>query len=150
MDIREGDDEMSELKGRCFCGAVEVQLVGEPMAMGFCHCASCRQWSAGPVNAFTLWKRSAVTVTRGAHKLAEYNKTDKSYRKWCTSCGGHVLIGHPMWDAVDIPAAILVEFPFKPGVHVNYSETVMPMRDGLPKLADFPSEMGGSGTTLAE
>ncbi len=40
--------------GTCFCGAVEVTVTGEPAAMGYCHCDSCRQWSAGPVNAFSL------------------------------------------------------------------------------------------------
>ena len=39
---------------------------------------------------------------------------------------------------------------FTPGVHVNYSETVLPMRDGLPKLKDFPAEFGGSGEMMQE
>jgi len=39
---------------------------------------------------------------------------------------------------------------FTPGVHVNYAETVLPMRDGLTKLKDFPVEFGGSGETIAE
>ena len=43
-------------RGACFCGAVQLTVTGEPAAMGYCHCESCRQWSAGPVNAFTLWK----------------------------------------------------------------------------------------------
>jgi hypothetical protein len=30
-------------------------------------------------------------------------------------------------------------------VHVNYAETVLRMKDGLPKLKDFPAELGGSG-----
>jgi hypothetical protein len=30
-------------------------------------------------------------------------------------------------------------------VHVNYDSTVLPMDDGLPKLRDFPKELGGSG-----
>ena len=39
---------------------------------------------------------------------------------------------------------------FEPGVHINYAETVLPMRDGLPKLKDFPSEFGGSGEAVPE
>jgi len=39
---------------------------------------------------------------------------------------------------------------FVPGVHINYAETVLPMRDGLPKLKDFPAEFGGSGEAIAE
>jgi len=27
---------------------------------------------------------------------------------------------------------------------------VLPMKDGLPKLKDFPEELGGSGETLPE
>jgi hypothetical protein len=40
--------------------------------------------------------------------------------------------------------------PFRPGVHVNYAETVLPMKDGLPKLKDFAAEFGGSGTVVPE
>ena len=32
----------------------------------------------------------------------------------------------------------------------NYEEKVLPMKDGLPKLKDFPKEIGGSGETLPE
>ena len=37
--------------GSCFCGAVQLEAEGEPEAMGYCHCSSCRSWSGGPVNA---------------------------------------------------------------------------------------------------
>lgn len=136
--------------GSCFCGAVEVSVTGEPAGMGYCHCASCRSWSAGPVNAFTLWKTEGVKVTKGADKLATYNQTPKSFRKWCTTCGGHVFTEHPPWGLTDIYSAILKEFPFKAGIHVNYGESVLPIRDGLPKMKDLPKEMGGSGETLPE
>jgi hypothetical protein len=35
-------------------------------------------------------------------------------------------------------------------VHVNYGETVLRMKDGLPKLKDFPAEFGGSGEVVPE
>jgi hypothetical protein len=35
-------------------------------------------------------------------------------------------------------------------VHVNYESTVLPMKDGLAKVKDFPEEFGGSGVTLPE
>ena len=137
-------------EGRCFCGAVELSVAGEPAAMGYCHCASCREWSAGPVNAFTLWSPAAVTITRGEDQLASYAKTEKSVRKWCKHCGGHVLTVHPGWDLVDVYAAVIPEFRFQPQLHVNYAETVLRMRDGLPKQKDIPREMGGSGELIAE
>ncbi len=137
-------------KGNCFCGAVQFTVASEPAAMGFCHCASCRHWSAGPVNAFTLWKPDAVTVTQGKDKIGTYNKTSNSSRKWCRTCGGHLFTDHPAWSLIDVYAATIPSFPFMPGVHVNYQETVLPIKDGLPKLKDLPKEMGGSGEAVPE
>ncbi len=45
-------------KGQCFCGTVQIEVSGTPAAMGYCHCRSCRSWSGGPVNAFTLGHRA--------------------------------------------------------------------------------------------
>ncbi len=137
-------------QGSCFCGAVRFTVSGEPAAMGYCHCESCRSWSAGPVNAFTLWKTDAVRVTHGADHIGTYNKTPKSYRKWCKSCGGHVFTEHPAWGLTDVYAAVIPDLQYKPGVHVNYQETKLRVRDGLPKLKDLPKEMGGSGVSMAE
>ena len=137
-------------KGQCFCGAVELEATGEPAAMGYCHCESCRHWSAGPVNAFTLWKADTVKVTRGAEFVATYTKNPRSERQYCSKCGGHLMTNHPGWGLIDIYAAILPSVEFKPGVHVNYAETVLPMKDGLPKLKDFPAELGGTGEAVPE
>ena len=136
--------------GSCFCGAVQLEAEGEPEAMGYCHCGSCRSWSGGPVNAFSLWKPQAVRITAGSDAVATYQKTGFSQRQYCAKCGGHLMTGHPTLGLVDVFAATLPTLAFTPGVHVNYAETVLPMRDGLPKLKDFPAEFGGSGETMAE
>ncbi|HML28816.1 MAG TPA: GFA family protein [Hyphomicrobium sp.] len=141
---------MPTYKGECFCGAVKLEAEGAPDAMGYCHCNSCRSWSAGPVNAFTLWKPDAVRVTEGAEFIGMYQKTPVSQRQYCTKCGGHVMNNHPPLGLVDVYAAILPTLAFKPAVHVNYAETVLPMKDGLPKLKDFPKEFGGSGELIPE
>jgi hypothetical protein len=140
----------SRLEGSCFCGAVTITVTGAPAAMGYCHCTSCRRWAAAPVNAFTLWPPQAVTVTKGAEQLGSFAKTPNSYRRWCKVCGGHLFTEHPKLGMVDVYAAILSELQFEPGVHVNYGEAVLHMRDGLPKQHDFPAEMGGSGALVAE
>jgi len=136
--------------GECFCGAVQFEVTGDPAAMGYCHCASCRQWSAGPVNAFTLWPPAALKVTRGAERIGTFHKTPISHRKWCTQCGGHLFTDHPTMGLVDIYAALLPQLKFDPALHVHYQETVLPIRDGKPKMKDMPKEMGGSGITLPE
>ena len=136
--------------GRCFCGAVEIEVSGTPEGMGYCHCNSCRSWSASPVNAFSLWKPEAVRVTAGAERVGTFSKTPFSQRQYCTSCGGHLMNRHPTIGLVDVYAATIPTLPFQPAVHVNYAETVLPMRDGLPKMKDFPAELGGSGELIDE
>jgi hypothetical protein len=51
---------------------------------------------------------------------------------------------------VDVFAATIPTLAFAPAVHVNYAESVLPMRDGLPKLKDFPAEFGGSGEMVSD
>jgi len=136
--------------GSCFCGAVEIEVTGKPEAMGYCHCHSCRSWSAAPVNAFSLWKPEAIEVKSGADQIATFQKTPFSERQYCKKCGGHLMNRHPTVGLIDVYAATIPGLPFVPGVHVNYAETVLPMKDGLPKLKDFPAELGGSGDMVPE
>jgi hypothetical protein len=141
---------MGTHRGRCFCGALEIEVDGSPESMGYCHCTSCRSWSAGPVNAFTLWNPKNVRIVIGADLLGHFMKTKNSDRQYCAKCGGHLVIAHPLLGMVDVAAAIIPTMKFVPAVHVNYAETVLPMKDGLPKFQDLPAEMGGSGVLLQE
>ena len=137
-------------KGECFCGAVKLEATGSPKVMGYCHYGSCRAWSAGPVNAFTLWDPKDVKVTQGREFIGMFAKTPQSERQYCTKCGGHLMTNHPPFGLIDVYAATIPGLEFVPQVHVNYAETVLRMRDGLPKFQDFPKEFGGSGQTAPE
>ena len=141
---------MATYNGECFCGAVKLEVSGEPEGMGYCHCRSCRSWSAAPVNAFSLWKPGAVRVTEGAERLGMYAKTPRSERQYCKRCGGHLMTYHPDLGLVDVYAATLPTLKFSPSLHINYAETVLPMRDGLPKFEDTPAAFGGSDALLPE
>ena len=137
-------------EGRCFCGAVEIEVTGDPAAMGYCHCSDCRQWSAAPVSAFSLWPPDQVKVTKGEEHVGSFAKTEQSHRKWCTRCGGHLFSEHPGMGLTDVYAAMIPDFPFEPGMHVFYGETVLRIHDGVVKQKDMPKEAGGSGEVLAE
>jgi len=137
-------------RGTCFCGAVEFSVSGEPAAMGYCHCDSCRHWSAGPVNAFSLWKPESLQVSKGEQEIASYQKTPRSQRKWCRRCGGHLFTEHPHWALTDVYVALLPDLRFEPGVHVHYREAVLEIHDGVSKHRDVPKEMGGSGELMPE
>ena len=136
--------------GTCFCGAVAIEVAGAPEEMGYCHCNSCRIYSGAPLTAFTLWKQANVKITKGAELLGRFAKTDLSHRRFCTKCGGHVMVDHPRLGVTDVRAAIVPTMAFRPTVHLNYAEAVLPIKDGLPKLKDFPAAAGGSGETMPE
>jgi len=57
---------------------------------------------------------------------------------------------HPLLGLIDVYSATIPALEFIPGFHVKYAETVLPMKDGLPKLKDFPAELGGSGVAVPE
>ena len=77
-------------------------------------------------------------------------KTPRSDRQYCKKCGGHLMTDHPPLGLFDVYAATVPTLMFSPSVHVNYAETVLPMKDGLPKLKDFPADLGGSGEIMSE
>lgn len=137
-------------EGRCFCGAVQIEAMGAPVEMGYCHCGSCRSYSGAPLVAFVLFKAEDVRVTRGAEHLGRFAKSEMSERRYCMRCGGHLMTGHPSMGFTDVHAAALPTLAFAPTVHLNYAEAVLPIRDGLPKLRDFPLEAGGSGELMPE
>lgn len=134
----------------CACGAVQIELSGEPPVQVYCHCDSCRSWLGAPIHAATLWPTPSVKIVKGADNLGMYKRTEASHRQFCRSCGAPVMIGHPGLGMTDVPAGSISGFHYAPTVHVNYSEKVMAARDGLPKFKDFPKEFGGSGEMLPE
>ena len=141
---------MATHKGGCFCGAVQVEATGEPVVMSYCHCESCRWWGAAPVTAVALWQADNVKVTAGAEKLGMFEKRPGTQRKFCKTCGGHVMTSIPAVGMVDLYPAVVAPTNFAPTMHLYYSESVLAMPDGLPKFKDFPKEFGGSGELMAE
>lgn len=137
-------------KSSCACGAVEVEISGEPAVQAYCHCLSCRSWLGAPIHAAALWPTPGVKVVKGEGNLGLYKRTDASHRQFCRSCGAPVLVRHPQMGMTDVPAGSVVGLSYKPTLHVNYGEKVLSVRDGLPKFKDFPGDFGGSGETLAE
>ena len=137
-------------KGGCMCGAVQLEITGEPAAQAYCHCGSCRGWLGAPIHAAALWPTPNVTIVKGEDNLGLYKKTENSHRQFCKSCGSPVLVRHPGMGMTDVPAGNVAGLQYKPNLHVHYGEKVLAVRDGLPKFKDFPKEFGGSGETVAE
>ncbi len=89
------------------CGAVSVEVEGDPQAMVVCHCKDCRAWSASPVNGAALWPRDKMAVTQGQDNIQSYAHSEGHNRSWCTKCGGHVFTDHIPFGLVDVYASVI-------------------------------------------
>jgi hypothetical protein len=136
--------------GKCFCGSVEFKATGDPAAMGYCHCRSCREWSGAPLTGWILYPRDLVEITKGSDNIGSFHRTDRNIRKWCNTCGGHVLVDLPKWDFVELFSASIPMLLFEPTLHIHYEETVLRIKDGLPKQKDLPKDFGGTGELLQD
>lgn len=147
--------ETQTYKGGCFCGAVQLEVQGQPAAAGICHCESCRKWHSAPVNAWAIWPDAMVKVAAGQDQLVEFNRQGAdgpSARVSCKRCGGAVFnrkpkIGMTVVYAMTLDGSGLV---FEPSFHCFYGEGVLHIADGLPKFADLPAALGGSGERFDE
>ena len=102
--------------GQCYCGAVAIEMSGDPLEVRYCHCENCRRYSAAPASAFTLWKKENVSVTKGEEFLGRFTSSDISEHGYCTKCGGHIIVEHPTLGLMDVRIGALRNFPFKPKV----------------------------------
>jgi hypothetical protein len=95
----------------------------------------------------------AMLVAAGASTIAYKIKKPEAAQQRAVPTGpvDATLTKHlqDVWDEI-VYAATIPSLKFAPAVHVNYAETVLPMKDGLLKLKDYPAEMGGSGAVLPE
>lgn len=142
---------MSETyKAGCACGAVAVEVSGDPLFVGYCHCNDCRDWIGAPVTGATIWPRDTLKITKGADGLLTYKRTEGTHRKSCAKCGGAVFVDIPDAGIVDVLPGAMKDFSFTPTAHTHYQQRMIDMKDGLPKFADMPAEFGGSGEQVAE
>lgn len=137
-------------RGSCFCSAVEFEVSGAPVVMGYCHCTDCATWAAAPVSSFGLWPWGSVQITKGVENIGAFNKTEKARRKFCRTCGGHVITEFPALKLVEVYPNIVPGLPHNPTMHVHYAAKTVSIKDGLPKFRDLPANFGGSGELLPE
>jgi hypothetical protein len=139
-----------EYQGSCYCGSVKVTVTGSPRSSAICHCHSCRKWHAAPINAWSIWKTDDVSITGGPVITSSQNEA--SGRVTCEKCGGCVANHKPKVNMTVVYPMTLAGsgLKYEPACHIFYSERVMDFADGLPKFADMPEKMGGTGKRIEE
>jgi len=71
--------------GGCMCGAVRYEAIGEPFAVNYCHCHSCRKHNGGPVVALAGYRAEQVQFSGAERK--RYESSPGACRAFCANCG---------------------------------------------------------------
>ena len=129
-------------EAKCWCGAVRLELRGEPAVQFYCHCDDCQTVHGAAYVGVALYPADAVQVTQGERTRATYKTLP---RERCARCGtqmlGHVQ-GQPL---IGVKGNLLPAGKFKPAFHIRCKYALLPVVDALPHYDDLPREFGGDG-----
>ena len=134
---------MTEIE--CHCGAVRVELSGEPRVQFFCHCDDCQAMHGAAYIPVAMYPAEAVKVTRGTPRVWSLKATA---RTTCPECGTRMFAEVPQAGARCVSGFLLPPSIFRPAFHMQCRFAVRPVRDDLPHFAGFPAAFGGSNETM--
>ena len=134
----------SLLRGRCACGAVEIELTGPIDFLAHCHCESCRRTHASAFVTWTSVPMERFAFARGEDRLTWYRSSEWIAWGFCATCGSSMLYraereGHPEAPKLDrmyVAVGCLLDPPDRAAqAHVSYEERVpwFTPGDALPK-----------------
>ena len=94
------------LQGSCLCGAVRLELAGEPYRVGICHCLDCRKKTGGIFATWAIYPAVAVEVAgeTGVHELR-----DGYARHVCATCASPLYEIQAGTDEVEVHVGVLDE-----------------------------------------
>jgi hypothetical protein len=132
------------LEGGCLCGGIRYRTSGDPIAIVYCHCNSCRRASGAPVVAWAMWALDCFEFAAG--KPGVYVSSPGVERRFCASCGTPLTyVADYMPDLVDVTVASF-DNPraLAPQMHIWDSERVpwLALADRLPRHPDAPLPPG--------
>jgi hypothetical protein len=134
---------MEPVQGRCLCGGVRFELTGEPVAVRFCHCASCKKLSGGGGTANARVRPTAIRVLAGDELLRSYQPEEGSSKTFCSRCGSNLFGGGwPEAEQVSVRlTALEPPVDWKPQAH-NFVQSLAPWEtlpdDGLERYDTRP------------
>lgn len=140
---------MTELVGRCFCGACQYRASDPILWAAFCHCEDCRRTASVD---YVSW----FGVNRGTVKWsgprATYRSSSKVVRSNCEKCGSPLSFETEVFpDEAHLYAPTLLDPSiYKPTAHIFWSERLpwVNVRSDLPKHPKGLQDAASKGETL--
>jgi hypothetical protein len=105
---------MSSRTASCFCGQLRIQVHGEPLGVGVCHCLACQQRTGSVFAALAAFK-APYQVSGAATEFVRTGDHGARFRfRFCPVCGStvfHTEEGHEGTVSVAVGAFADPGFP---------------------------------------
>lgn len=84
---------MSHHTGGCLCEKVRIEVTGDPITSGVCHCGQCQRNCGGNAAALMVFPKSAVKLIRGELRYFDTvaDSGNKISRGFCPNCGTPIM-----------------------------------------------------------
>jgi hypothetical protein len=132
---------MTPILVRCACGAVAVELTGEPFACVYCHCDDCQAVHGAGYLPAAMYLFAQTRLVSGEPLLWKRKHT---MRATCRDCGSRVFAEPPGQWIRSITASLLPPGLFQPTFHMQCQHALLPVKDALPHYKGYPALFGGS------
>lgn len=131
---------MAGIEGKCNCGAVTLEISGDPKAAFFCHCDDCQKVHSAAAVPIVMFAADDVRV-KGDVLTWQLHVTP---RVTCATCGTRLFMEPPGMGVRGVAANVLPPGTFSPMFHVQCAFSMAPVKDALPHFKGFPESFGGS------
>jgi hypothetical protein len=132
---------MTAITIQCPCGAITIELTGEPVACFYCHCDDCQAVHGAAYLPAALYRHEQTRVVAGQPLLWKRRTTA---RGTCGACGTRLFAEPPDLEIRSITGYLLPKGVFRPTFHVQCQHALLPVSDDLPHYKGFPAMFGGS------
>lgn len=127
------------LSGHCLCGQCGVDLLGDPVWVGHCHCPSCRRATSAAFATYLAFDRGRVRF------LGENRQVFKSSasvsRHFCRVCGSAIALEGEAWPGeIHIHVGLFDNLDHVTPQHHLFADkraVWAEIDDGLPRFSGF-------------
>jgi hypothetical protein len=136
---------MKTIVASCRCGAVQLEISGEPLVQMYCHCDDCQAVHGAGYVPESVYPADAVRVVWGEPSSW---KLKRNPRFTCRECGTRLFIDVLALRLRGVNGYVLPAGEFNPTFHMQCQFAVHPVRDGLPHYKGRPAKFGGTDETV--
>ena len=127
-------------KGGCLCGAIKIEVDGEPKMQGQCHCLDCRKATGAAFATIAFFPEDKVKISGDALKSFTHTSDsgNKLTKNFCTGCGSLIFGTNSMRPGVvSVYVGLLESAPWlKPQFNV-WTSRALPGTFIDPALSNF-------------